>query len=58
MDTDHISDGDLERYIVGVVTDEVELAPLEEHLLWCHSCIARAEEIQERVKVIGKAKLN
>ena len=29
----HISDCDLERYHLGMVKDEAELAPLEEHLL-------------------------
>jgi hypothetical protein len=40
----HISDEDLERYHLGMVTDESELAPLEEHLLACSSCAERAEE--------------
>jgi hypothetical protein len=30
---DHISDHDLECYYLGTVTDEEELAPLEEHPL-------------------------
>ena len=37
----HISDDDLERLILGTITDEAELAPLEEHLLVCDECIAR-----------------
>jgi hypothetical protein len=44
----HISDEDLERYYLGKVTDESELAPLEEHLLACSSCVKRAEEVQDR----------
>ena len=32
---DHISDDDLERYYLGMVKDEAELAPFEEHLLAC-----------------------
>ena len=39
----HIDDHDLERYHLGMVT-ESELAPLEEHLLWCGVCLDRAEE--------------
>jgi hypothetical protein len=39
-----ISDEDLERYYLNMVTDESELAPLEEHLLACQSCVRRAEE--------------
>jgi hypothetical protein len=41
---DHLSDHDLERYHLGIVTDEAELAPLEEHFLVCPDCVARAEE--------------
>jgi hypothetical protein len=32
-----------------MVTDEGELAPLEEHLLLCHSCVVRAEESAQYV---------
>jgi hypothetical protein len=40
----HISDHDLERYHLGMVRDEAELAPLEEHLLSCPICVERAAE--------------
>jgi hypothetical protein len=40
----HISDHNLERYHLGIVKDEAELAAIEEHLLWCHSCVERATE--------------
>jgi hypothetical protein len=43
-DDGHISDRDLERFILGMVTDESELAPLEQHLLVCAECIDRAGE--------------
>lgn len=39
---EHISDHDLERYHLGMVNDEAELAPLEEHLLCCSECQERA----------------
>jgi hypothetical protein len=39
----HILDHDLERYYLGMVKDEAELAELEEHLLACPDCLARAE---------------
>jgi uncharacterized protein with PIN domain len=45
----HISDHDLERYCLGIVATESELAPLEEHILACPSCAGRAEEIQDDV---------
>ena len=55
MSTGHISDHDLERYYLGMVTQEEELAPLEEHLLWCHLCVERAEEAQDYVDLIRRA---
>jgi anti-sigma factor RsiW len=48
----HISDHDLERYYLGMVREEAELAPLEEHLLACPDCVERAEEIQNYVNVL------
>jgi hypothetical protein len=48
----HISDNDLERYYLGMVTVEVELAPLEEHVLACPSCAGRAEAVQEYVDAV------
>jgi hypothetical protein len=41
---DHISDHDLERYHLGMVTDEPKLAAIEEHYLGCPECAKRAEE--------------
>lgn len=49
MNAEHISDDDLEGYYLGMVTKEEELGPLEEHLLWCTSCVERAEETQDYV---------
>ena len=54
---EHISDHDLERYYLGIVTDEAELAPLEEHLLWCHRCLDRIELVQAGVDMIRVALL-
>lgn len=51
----HISDHDLERYSLGMVTREEERAPLEEHILWCQSCVKRAEETQDYVDLIRRA---
>lgn len=53
----HLSDHDLERYYLGMITEEAELALLEEHLLWCGSCQDRAEEIQGYVDAIRVALL-
>jgi hypothetical protein len=49
---DHIPDHDLERYYLGMVKDEAELASLEEHLLVCPACIARAEATDDYVDVL------
>lgn len=45
----HTTDHDLERYYLGMITDEGELAPVEEHLLWCAYCVDRAIEIQDYI---------
>jgi hypothetical protein len=53
----HISDEDLERYYLGRVQDEQELAILEEHLLWCHACIDRAQAAEDFVDIMRIALL-
>ena len=53
----HISDRDMERLILGTITDETELAPLEERLLVCADCIERAEEAREYVQTMRGALL-
>ncbi len=45
-DGGHISDGDRERYAMGAVKDERELAALEEHLLVSGWRIERAENTE------------
>jgi anti-sigma factor RsiW len=57
MDWIHISDHDLERYYLGIVTAEEELAPLEEHILACPSCAERAEATQDDVDAMRLALL-
>jgi hypothetical protein len=51
----HICDHDLERYHLGMVKDEVELAALEEHLLWCAACVDRAEAVAQYVDAVRAA---
>ncbi len=58
MSSDHISDHDLERYYLGMVTEEDELAPLEEHFLGCAFCAERAEQTQDYVDAIRVAMLD
>ena len=55
---EHISDHNLERYHLGMVADEPELAPLEEHLLACPQCAIRAEEVSEYVDTLCAAIVN
>jgi predicted anti-sigma-YlaC factor YlaD len=38
-------DSDLEQYLLGYVTNESELALIEEHLLICEQCIDRAQQL-------------
>ena len=49
------SDHDLERYHLGIVVDEAKLAPLEEHLLACPECVARAEQTAVYVDTLRAA---
>jgi len=58
MYTEHLSDHDLERYYLGMITEELELAPVEEHILACAWCASRAEEIQDYVDAVRSATLD
>lgn len=51
----HISRHDLERYCLGMVKDEAELAPLEVHLSICPTCVERAESTRDYVGAIRAA---
>jgi len=46
---EHVSDDDLERYHLGMIRDEAELAPVEQHLLACLECVQRAEKSADYV---------
>jgi len=52
MNSTHITDHDLERYHLGMILDEAELAPLEEHLLACPECVTREEGSDSYVDAI------
>jgi len=47
--TIHPDEDTLERYAMGAIRNEDELAPLEEHLLACPQCVARAERMEDYV---------
>ena len=51
----HIPNEDLEKYHLGMVTDESELGALEEHLLVCSLCVKHAEEAQDYVDAMRAA---
>jgi len=57
MEWQHIPDHDLERYYLGMVKDETELATLEGHILGCGSCAERADKIQDYVDAMRVAAL-
>jgi hypothetical protein len=46
---------DLERYHLGMVTYETELAPFEEHLLGCPECADRAAAAADYVDLMRQA---
>ena len=54
-DSGHISDDDLERYLLNMVTEEDELARLDEHLLVRGQCIDRAENTEGDVGAMRTA---
>ena len=58
MDGMHISVHDAERYYLGMVTGEEELAPLEEHLLWCHACLDLVQGTENYVDTTQVGLLN
>lgn len=58
MDMNHIPDHDLERYYLGMVTKEPELARVQEHLLWCEECIDRCEATEQYVDAMRRAVIN
>ena len=51
----HLSQHDLERYLLGMLKDEAELAPLEEHLLACADCTRRAEDSADYIDAMRAA---
>jgi anti-sigma factor RsiW len=51
----HISNHNLERRYLGMITDESESAPLEEHLLACPACVEPAESTQDYMDALRAA---
>ena len=57
MEWNHITDHDLERYYLGMVKDESELAAMEEHILACEPCAKNADSAQDYVDAMRAAAL-
>jgi anti-sigma factor RsiW len=57
MSENHLSDHDLERYYLGLIKDETELAQVEEHILCCPACVERAEAGDEYVDAMRRVLL-
>ena len=53
----HISDDDLERLVLRMVTDEAEREHLEEHLLGCGACRRRGRVTRRECIRTGKVAL-
>lgn len=51
---EHVPEEDLELYCLGRATNE-QLAPIEEHLLECPECLARAEAMLEVIDTLRAA---
>jgi hypothetical protein len=51
----HVTDYDFERYHLGMVADEAELARIEEHYLGCPECAERAEQAADYVDTMRAA---
>jgi hypothetical protein len=51
----HFPINDLERYHLGMVIEEPELAQIEEHLLACPECVERAERTAAYVDTLRAA---
>lgn len=51
---EHVPEEDLELYCLGRATNE-QLAPIEEHLLECPECLARAEAMLQVIDTLRAA---
>jgi hypothetical protein len=53
--TGHVSDDDLERCFLHMVTEKQTLERIREHLQRCHECLDRARAVQGYVKAMKGA---
>jgi hypothetical protein len=45
----HLTDGDLERYVTGMVHHDAEIKWMEDHLYACPACAERMTAIQDAI---------
>jgi anti-sigma factor RsiW len=57
MESFHLTDDDLERYLLGKVSDDIERVILEEHLICCPDCADEAVALQHYIDSIRLALL-
>ena len=50
----HVPDDVLEQYVLGILPEAL-LEAVEEHILFCHYCIVRAEELEAFARSARKA---
>lgn len=55
MKSQHVSDHELECYHLGMISEESELAEIEEHVLSCPECAERAGQAAEYVDTLRAA---
>lgn len=55
MPSTHISDNDLEHYLMAQILNEAELARVGEHLISCVACGMRAEAMGEQITAMKEA---
>ena len=52
MSGEHLTTDELEAYYLGKVVSEIDLARIEEHLLWCHQCLDRIEAVERFIDMV------
>ena len=57
MAESHLSDGDLERYVTGMIAHDAAVKWVEDHLYACPVCAARMMAIQDHMDDPGSSSL-
>ena len=51
----HLTDDDLERYLMGQLPDEVQMEWAEKHMISCPECVERAKAMGEYIATVKEA---